>query len=174
MIRLSSRLQLLFDLLIPGEPVWDLCCDHGLLGLRALESGKFPKVFFVDQVPHIIERLQVILKKEGPIAESARCFGLPAEEIPEILTGSVVIAGVGSERVFGIVKALADREVLQATRLIMCPHKDEKVFERDFLERFGKSWQLISHHEVKEGDRIRHVWTAEPMLPIPKPVTFTS
>lgn len=163
MIHLSKRLQTLHDLLLPGEPAWDLCCDHGLLGLKALESGLFPRVHFVDQVPHIMQRLQGILD-ENPHRGHAQCHTLPAENLAEPLTGSVVIAGVGGERILGMVKALTDRQMLRASRLILGPHKDEKTFVEDFKKLFEGRWEVVSHHPVVEGPRTRQIWVAAPVL----------
>jgi tRNA (adenine22-N1)-methyltransferase len=58
-LKLTPRLQTIFNSLMLGKPVWDLCCDHGYLGLRCYLSKQFPEVHFVDQVEEIITSLEV-------------------------------------------------------------------------------------------------------------------
>lgn len=64
MLKLSRRMQYVYDHLLTGSPVWDFCCDHGYLGLNAYSSGDFPQIHFVDQVPHIIEKLESRFRKD--------------------------------------------------------------------------------------------------------------
>lgn len=37
---LSNRLKLIFDQLLPGHAVWDICCDHGYLGSHAYRQSQ--------------------------------------------------------------------------------------------------------------------------------------
>jgi len=116
---LPLRLQSLLDRCEPGFPLWDLCCDHGLLGLEALESGLFPQVIFNDAVPHVLELLAPRLAGR----EDAKLVLSRAEDIPEILIGNLVIAGVGGEKIFKILMSHANAGRLKARRVIVCPEK---------------------------------------------------
>jgi len=118
MIKLSARLQNLLDRCEPGLPLWDLCCDHGLLGFAAIESGKFSEVILNDAVAHVVEDLDRKLE-DSP----GRTILALAEQINEPLTGNVVIAGVGGEKIFKILKTHADNGRLHARHLILCPEK---------------------------------------------------
>ena len=44
------------------DSVWDLCCDHGYLGLRVLHEALCDQVVFVDRVPHIMADLAARLE----------------------------------------------------------------------------------------------------------------
>lgn len=116
MAELGTRLQTIYDALLSQEEVWDVCCDHGLVGLKALQDSEIPFVHFVDQVPHIIEAL--------PEEEKARYYAVPAEELDQSLGGTVVIAGVGAYTILSIVQAWESKGILQAKRLILAPQRD--------------------------------------------------
>lgn len=118
-MRLPERLQSLLDLCEPGLPLWDLCCDHGLLGIAALESGQFSEVIFNDSVPHVIEQLSERL------AGRARCRTVLAfaEDIGEELTGNLILAGVGGEKIFKILSNHSRAGRLRARHVIACPEK---------------------------------------------------
>ena len=48
MIKLTERLQKIYDQIIDGESVCDVGTDHGYLPLALLESGKSTKVIMSD------------------------------------------------------------------------------------------------------------------------------
>lgn len=129
MFKLSRRMQLIYDHLLPGKPVWDFCCDHGYMGLNAYESGLFSEVHFVDQVPHIIERLEQRFQNEyfrEDSASQAFFHPRPGEQLGQAIQGSVVIAGVGAHTILEIVRSLTENGVLSADRLILGPQRDEE------------------------------------------------
>ncbi len=151
MAQLSSRLQFIYDHLLPGRPVWDLCCDHGLLGQAALASGKFPKVYFVDQVEHIMAPLKQTFGSDP----HASMLCQDAGQISDVVEGTVVIAGVGGDRILQILGGLCERDRLRASRLLLGPHRSEERFlaSLDFLKAQG--WQQTKSTRVIEGPRQR-------------------
>lgn len=161
-MKLSNRLQFIYDKLLPQMPVWDFCCDHGYLGVEALKSRKFPKVSFVDQVPHIVENIDsVVQKKFAELYPSAEFITANAEDLRSDVTGNVVIAGVGAHTIFKILRALWEQEHLQATRLLLCPQRDEDKFLQllaglgpDFAAHFLLSEQTC----VTEGARRKTIF----------------
>lgn len=154
---LSARLQAFLDEAVPGAPLWDLCCDHGLLGLAALGSERFPKVHFVDSSEAAMKLL------EGRLAGNRRAgFHVkPAQEIDEDLTGSVVIAGVGGLLIWKILQTLQVRGALKARRLILGPHRDEAWLADQLRLGALPSWNLTKEARVLERGRSRHLLVAE-------------
>jgi tRNA (adenine22-N1)-methyltransferase len=152
---LSHRLQLIFEQLLPGEPVWDLCCDHGKLGRQAVASGLFPRVCFVDSAAHLVERVRARLSAEGADA-SASFFGLAAEELPEPLSGTVVAAGVGAHTLMDILRGQTKSS---PRRFVLGPQRDEEKLkiwlseDPDFSRRYGLKCQF----SVKERGRDRQI-----------------
>ncbi|MEX0624154.1 MAG: SAM-dependent methyltransferase [Saccharospirillum sp.] len=96
--RLGTRLKALFDAIPSGyDEVWDLCCDHGRLGLALLESQRAPRVHFVDQVDSIMADLLTRLDQYG--AKGYQLHTLPAGQLELSTEGLplLVLAGVGDE-----------------------------------------------------------------------------
>lgn len=65
--RLTPRMKCFIEHALKEQPLWDICCDHGYVGIKALESSEFSEVHFVDQVPHIMERLKVLIAQSWRI-----------------------------------------------------------------------------------------------------------
>lgn len=159
MQKLSPRMQLIYDHLIPGEPVWDLCCDHGYMGLNAYASGLFPEVYFVDQVEHIVQRLEQQFQQNYLSLSSsvkAHFLPLPGESVQTEIRGTLVIAGVGAHTIFKIVQALHGRGVLRASKMILVPQKDEEKLLTLLLARENFGYQVCNeHYTALERGRIR-------------------
>ena len=142
-MKFSPRLQLLFNEFTPGVPVVDLCCDHGYLGLHAYLTELFPEILFVDQVPFSMMNLeknfhQYFKKNENPTL--VNFITSDAGKVQTILTGNVVIAGVGGNNMMKILEGLHQNKRLKPKKLILSPHKHPEKFEKP--ELFGLS---LSH-----------------------------
>ncbi len=160
--KISERLKTIYDQLIPNSDVWDFCCDHGYLGAAAYKSKNFKNIYFVDQVPTIIEKLKNRFQKyvydqsyqnEAVfICEDAKSLKL---KNTLKITGNLCIAGVGGLTIIEILESLNKNNVLDADRVILGPHRDgDKVLI--FLAGI-KSLQLANKIEVIEKSRIRNI-----------------
>lgn len=161
-------MQLIYDHLLPGKPVWDFCCDHGYLGLNAYESGLFSEVHFVDQVPHIVANLQrrfeaEYWRKDNPTRVVFHAHS--GAEVRFVPSGTVVIAGVGAYTIAQILKALGQRGAVQADRLILGPQRDEEklcfLLQNDaFAMGFCEPWWL----SIEERGRNRKLLIFDKIL----------
>jgi tRNA (adenine22-N1)-methyltransferase len=153
----GPRLQLIFEQLLPGLPVWDFCCDHGYLGEAAVGSRLFPEVHFVDQVPSIIERLEKRLLTKY-ILKNYKIKLSAAENLQEPVFGNVIIAGVGGHTILEILQSLQQKNLLQMQRLILGPHRDEGRLLQ-WLQCHGKLLSICTSAEysVPEGPRLRKI-----------------
>jgi tRNA (adenine22-N1)-methyltransferase len=145
---LPLRLQALLDRCEPGLPLWDLCCDHGLLGIAALESGKFSEVIFNDAVPHVLDALAERLAGY----QNARSIRALAEEIQEPLTGNVILAGIGGEKIFKILAAHAASGRLKARRVVACPEKHADWLSRQTIPGLKLVEQITIPHNHGSRD----------------------
>ena len=159
MIRLSARLQLVFDNLIAGEDVWDFCCDHGYLGGAAYKSELFKNVYFIDPVESIMEKLKthfykfVFNEKNNSLPHFKPQLG---QTIDESVKGTVSIVGVGGFLIYEILSGLADKKLLVAQRLILGPHRDgEKLLAMLTNNSRFNNYGLSSQKEVVENNRTR-------------------
>lgn len=158
-MRISPRLQVIYDNLLEDHDVWDVCCDHGFLGGAAYESRRFANIYFVDQVSTIIEKVKrtfetYVFKAENP----SKAFFLTesGEHLKTIVTGNLCITGVGAHVINDILCGLAKSEKLNAQRIILGPHRDEEK-----LEKMLAANELLSHYclsskkEMQENGRLR-------------------
>jgi len=139
-MRFSPRLRAIYDELLPGLPVADLCCDHGYLGLNAYLSQHFPEIHFVDQVPQTMMVLENNFNqyfKNTLNLTQVNFTTSDAGKIQSILTGNVVIAGVGGKNMMRILDYLNQFQILRPKRLILSPHRHQELFEQS--ELFGLS-----------------------------------
>lgn len=90
------------------DAIWDLCCDHGLLGLHLHQATRpyGTHVHLVDQVEPIIDKLQTQYadRQDGNLTISLT----PAERIclSHHAKQLFIIAGVGGETVASIIKSI--------------------------------------------------------------------
>ncbi len=164
-IHLSERLAWIHSRLLSSEPVWDICCDHGILGLAALQSGH-PEVIFVDQVVPILENLRQKLKDSPQILpeqsdQRHRVLCLDAQNLSEKLYGTVVVAGVGGFKIADFISAWSDRQIISAKRFILSPHKDliKVKNEMNLLEDYNLTEEVrlesrTAHWNILVYDRI--------------------
>lgn len=159
-IKLSDRHKIVFDNLIPHKDVWDFCCDHGYVGTAAYKSQKFPNIYFVDQVPSIIEKLQILFQKYVFFPQSttkAHFICQSGQSIQVLINGTICITGVGGLTIFEILQGLSTNKVLNADRLILGPHRDDlKLLE--LIKNNLNYFKLHSEIEVAEKDRIRKIF----------------
>lgn len=160
-LRLSPRLQYFLDQALPGEPLWDFFCDHGLLGRRALQEGLFPEVHFVDRVPGIMKTLEGKLHEENLWGENAHLHLAAAEDLRLPMTGTLVLAGVGADKMLEVLSALHAHNCLQAKRWVLSPHKDESTLPRGLKKIFGESLVIPEPHSMIESGRERPIWTID-------------
>jgi tRNA (adenine22-N1)-methyltransferase len=151
--RLSPRMKIFLHYSQKGQPFWDICCDHGYVGIGALKSGEFGVVHFVDQVPHIIERIRQLMSQshnyqsENGKKENVHYFyhSLPGETIDRDVFGTILIAGVGGLTIKNILSALLQKERCKAERILLSPHTDEAV-----MVNFISSEYFLKYYELSE------------------------
>ncbi|PTY38743.1 hypothetical protein BGP77_11220 [Saccharospirillum sp. MSK14-1] len=105
--RLGKRLTALFNVIADDyDSVWDLCCDHGRLGMALLETERTPQVHFVDCIDSIMTDLAARLEHYGARNYQLHCC--PAEHVALPASGKhlLVLAGVGDEVTVRIVQQL--------------------------------------------------------------------
>lgn len=135
---------------------WDICCDHGYVGLYALRQNRFQHIYFVDPVKTIMERLKNLLDQVKVDPASYTLHVKKGEELHLPLLGNVLIAGVGGKTVETIVTALLEKKLLKAKKLLLSPNTDQTAFLNLLQsELFQKYYQLDKKVELDEGGFIK-------------------
>ena len=156
---LSTRLQMVYEQLIPGLDVWDLCCDHGYLWLKAHSSGNFAHIHFVDPAAHLIE----VLKRRCDGAAGISFHAISAQNTEIAMQGNVVVAGVGAELICEIILDLIANEKLEAKRLILVPHKHPNKMTSKLAcnDVFSCRYSHSATYSVEENGKQREVFVFE-------------
>ena len=115
--QLSPRLSQLSNWVEHSEPydaIWDLCCDHGLLGLHLYQNQTQSHIYLVDRVTSIIERLNHRIDAKSH--ERLTALHSNAENI-QLSWGSqkeprqkprqlIILAGLGGESIIHILRGI--------------------------------------------------------------------
>ena len=159
--KLSKRMQHFIEFALKEKPFWDVCCDHGYVGIKALESCEYSEVHFVDQVPHIMQRLETLINQSWRIKADSKYFLhlLPGEKIELNVFGTLLIAGVGGLTIKTIISSLISTKILKAQRLLLSPHTDEKILIQYMEdESFYKLYSFSRKILMLEGARHRPLY----------------
>lgn len=167
-MHLSNRLKAIYENLIPQKDVWDICCDHGLLGIAAYRSDNFLDVYFVDQVESIMNSLRDKFYQHGyneSLTKKAHFICASGENIQTKVSGTACISGVGALSILQILTPLEKKNALTADRLILGPHNDEEAFLESIQNsEIFKNYKLISQIEVEEKQRLRQIFVLDRLV----------
>lgn len=158
--KVSPRMKIFVEKALDGEAFWDFCCDHGYIGIHALKSERFSEVHFVDQVPHIIHRLQTLFSQSNKVKNEYRYFFHTAagENLKSSVHGNCLIAGVGGTTIKVILETLNSGNKLEAKRLLLSPHLDEHIMLPYLNDELKDRYVLIEKLEIPEGKRMRPLY----------------
>lgn len=159
-LSLSKRLERIYQLLEPSYEVWDLCCDHGLVGRRCLMSGRFPGVIFVDKSELAVGPLRNLLNKyQNDLLSVGVALQLRVGDMLKMAMPSeranIVISGVGAHL---IVKFLSRLGPAKHINLVLGPNKSPEMV-RSELQRLG--WSIRTDEEILERGRKRWIMQAQ-------------
>ncbi|MFW7378530.1 MAG: tRNA (adenine(22)-N(1))-methyltransferase TrmK [Oligoflexus sp.] len=153
-IDVADRIKRICSYVRKGEPLYDLCCDHGLIGAYAYEQKLTPEIFMVDRSPRVIkllkERCQTYLPKNARrhiLCQDAKNIVISHNR------ASVVIAGVGGKTIETILRGI-DPQNCGDFRLILAPLKIAYPLRQFLRERH---WKLVAEELVLEKGRFREL-----------------
>lgn len=153
-----TRLDTIVDLIDPALPVWDLCCDRGVIGCAVLDRVPTASVVFVEKRPRIVDALvDTVASRSGRagryriVADDVLRMPLPPEP------ASLVIAGVGTNLICAFLARLTDR---RGDRIVCSTSQSPERFERLAQEA---GWTVVSRHEVSSRTGRQTVWRMEPV-----------
>jgi tRNA (adenine22-N1)-methyltransferase len=150
--KVTQRIVRLGSYVVEGRPTFDLCCDHGLIGLWAWSRHPLPELHFVDRAPGVVAKLESALGKRLDLerfffhAIDAAELKLPSEPC------NVIVAGVGYRAMVRIIEAIYP--IKHPHRLIISVHAEEESVEPT-LKKIG--WRLHEISSVEERGRIRSI-----------------
>ena len=146
--QLSFRLNQLHHYYQNEETVWDIGCDHGLLGLSYAHIESVKSIHLVDPAILVIETLHQKLKDSYITIPKLLIHHQPGQEV--ILNSNsnlIFIAGMGGKEIGEIILNLIP-QMNSNDRLVISPHR--KILElRSLLHSLPLALQ---HEEVIKED----------------------
>lgn len=152
---MSARLEAILSLVHGDRPLFDLCCDHGQIGLRALERWSLPHLILVDQSAAVMDVLSKRIAQRGESLQSRiTLLRQPAEtlHLPEEAC-DIVIAGVGSSSCISIIEGLFESGIKGHRLILACQQKTQDL--RLYLQR--RQFMLVDEMVVLENGRFREI-----------------
>ena len=144
--KISKRITTICDFLDNNKITYDLCCDHGLIGLEAHRTKNIPKVIFVDQIKHITEDLEKKLNQYCDKPYEVICSPCENIELPEANV-NIVIAGVYAATIYQFIESAM---TAGKHTLIMSPNSDHGLF----IERLKNyNFNIVDQKTVIENHR---------------------
>lgn len=156
MKKLSQRLQKIFDQLDPNLDLWDICCDHGILGTyAAIHKIQNKNIYFVDRVSSIIQKLKKLheqlgteaLRNASYLAKDATCYDFPK------ISGNIIIAGIGENLSLEILKNIL-KQIHPPFKIIICINATT-FHLRKFLSQ--TKLKLEKEFLIQEGRHIKEI-----------------
>jgi tRNA (adenine22-N1)-methyltransferase len=154
--KISERIKAICKYVEDGKTVFDLCCDHGLIGFFAHQKRNVPKVIFVDQVKHITDALALKIAKHASNEPfEVRCSPAEDIELPEEPV-TIIAAGVYAATIYNIITNIPSR---RADTYILSPNSDLEDFEQT-ITNMGIT--VLEKTSVTENQRNYQIYKAHP------------
>lgn len=126
--RRSARVQSILARLDATLPVWDLCCDGGVIGCAAMDLDPAATVVFVDKRPRILAALEALLARGPQYAGRQRVVCADILEMPLPPTPvNFIVAGVGTNLICAFLTRMHDRT---GDRIVASTSQNADRFER--------------------------------------------
>lgn len=156
---MSDRIQRLASYVRPHSVLYDLCCDHGYIGLAAWDQKPLAGLILVDQSAHALRAVQQELSRRGLTGDGrVQAIALAAENLLiDTRPSDFIMAGVGTKTIVTIMQNLFPKG-LGPHRLILSPEKNSNDLRRYLRDR---GMGLVTDDVVMDGRRFREIIVIE-------------
>ncbi len=155
-MKISVRLATLQSYFHDAHSVWDIGCDHGLLGLSFANKGPLKEIHLVDPSSLVVKKLR---KKDldAYITKKDLSITIHEKKGQDIILNKerkiIYIAGMGGEIIKDVLENLLP-QVSNDDRVVISPHR--KILElREYLHQ--SKWRLIDEQVVSENGQFYQV-----------------
>lgn len=152
----SRRLDYILNAVSPCRCVADIGCDHGLLSVALVKTGKAECVIASDISKGSLDKASKLVRESGFSGKVECVLSDGLEHLNDRDTDVIVVSGMGGPLISGI---LAEGiSVAKRSELILCPHSNADDL-RIFLYENG--FEIKCDKVVEEDRRFYPVMTAE-------------
>ena len=161
--QLGPRLRAIAELILPGSPLADLCCDHASLAAAAVLDGRVPRAIAGDIHAGPLAAAAVKLEALGVSdrVELRQGDGLGVLAAGEV--GTVVLAGIGAPLTERLLTEGSARGALTGVRrlVVQANHGFPKLGSlRATIDGLG--WGFVDERIVRDRGRLYVILVAEP------------
>ncbi len=151
---LSKRLKALASHYDGQQSIWDVGCDHGLLGLSFVNHPLRPHIHLVDPSLDVINKLQQVIDSDIPKSHFIKIHHKKGQELKlETNSKLIFIAGMGGKEIKEILKALRS-QMSASDRVVVSPHRG--ILElREYLAL--SDFRLVHEYALMEDEQYYQV-----------------
>ena len=154
----SERILTICRSLLCHRPIYDMCCDHGIIGLYAFYEGGFPSLHLIDSSQSVIDSLNQRLSYYGLKDDKIFVYHKDAASMDiRQKSSNIVIAGIGAKNMVKILDNLLPR-LKGAHRLILGP-QTQIAFMENYLASLNT--EGFSVRAASEKKRQRFIYTLD-------------
>lgn len=135
MIKLSKRLMKIADYVEDNSNIVDIGCDHGLLDIYLVRERKNIKVLASDVNQHALDNAIHNIKKNGLEDEIVTVLSNGLEKIDTMNLDTIVISGMGSHTIAGIL--YSNMKKLKTIQTIIIQSNNDLDFLRYKVTKLG-------------------------------------
>jgi tRNA (adenine22-N1)-methyltransferase len=150
-VALSNRLEFLASFYKGEESIYDIGCDHGLLGLSFKTNPKVKNIYLIDPNPYSVDLIKKTI--DSYITEPVLIYPLKisGEETKIVSPNSLVfIAGMGGKNIISILSSWREEDFANCSQIVLSPHR--YILElREFLNE--NQFSLIKEAVFFENDQ---------------------
>lgn len=158
----SNRVQLITDIAWQGatrnqyQHIWDMCCDHGHIGISLLTKNLGCQIHFVDQVATIMQQLQGQLERFFARQQNWHVHTQDAASIRFTPKEKhlVIIAGVGGHNTSMLINQMLQHAHVDDIDFLVCPVHQLWGVRHTLIEHH---YQLITEQILQENRRFYEV-----------------
>ena len=164
-LHLRPRLLRVLSYIRTGDVLWDIGCDHGYLGMRALLEKNLRGLVCVDRSPSVIDGLKermalenlppsvrghVLSRLPDYAQKDIRIICADAAHLPsQTVSGTVVLAGMGARAILRILDNFVFPNWEENTQLLLLPNAEAPLLEDAFSHRKNN----LKQESVEDGKR---------------------
>ena len=155
--KLSKRLTFILKFIPPYADVfYDLCCDHGYLGIAVAHTYSYSSVNLIDQIPSIMEKVSNKIKGSYIPTKTkitSTCLDARKIRIKNDGINVVSIAGIGGELTIKIIDSLLLQ--LKSTDILVLSAHNNIHKLRQYL--INNNFNLVKEGLVKDNGKFYEV-----------------
>jgi len=147
MIKISNRLKSLEKYIFSEDKVMDVGCDHAILDIYLVESGKLSKIYVCDVNPNALQNGIDNIEKHELSSNIFPVLSYGIEKINDLDVDTIVISGMGSRNIIDI---LSSPNLDKVYKLVLQSNNNHNELRR-FLA--SKGYMIIAEEIIIDGKK---------------------